>query len=279
MKHVVEMEWLSRHLEDPNVRIVDCRFQLGAPEEGFKAYLKDHIPGSFYFDLEKDLSSEVKEHGGRHPLPDVEELAGKLSAAGIDEHVTVIAYDDQGGPFASRMWWLLNYLGHSKAFVLNGTYSQWKEKGYHVTDKIPQLSIRNFEANIQSAFLIERSELMNKVRTKNQDYILLDSREEKRYLGIEEPVDKIAGHIPTARHFFWKDSLTANQKWKPVEEQSMRLGGLDKDKEIIVYCGSGVTACPNVLTLKEADFTNVRLYVGSWSDWITYEDYLVEAGR
>ncbi|MEB1806790.1 MAG: sulfurtransferase [Bacillaceae bacterium] len=279
MKHVVEMEWLSRHLEDPNIRIVDCRFQLGAPEEGFNAYLKDHIPGSFYFDLEKDLSSEVKEHGGRHPLPDVEELAGKLSAAGIDEHVTVVAYDDQGGPFASRMWWLLNYLGHSKAFVLNGTYSRWKEKGYHVTDKIPQLSIRNFEVNIQSALLIERSELMEKVRTKNEDYILLDSREEKRYLGIEEPVDKIAGHIPTARHFFWKDSLTANQNWKTVEQQNRRLEGLDKDKEIIVYCGSGVTACPNVLTLKEADYTKVRLYVGSWSDWITYDDYLIKAGR
>lgn len=279
MKHVVEMEWLSRHLEDPNVRIVDCRFQLGAPEEGFNAYLKDHIPGAFYFDLERDLSSEVKEHGGRHTLPDVEELAGKLSAAGIDEHVTVIAYDDQGGPFASRMWWLLNYLGHSKAFILNGTYSQWKENGYHVTDKIPQLSFCNFEVDIQSELLIERNELIEKVRTTNEDYILLDSREEKRYLGMEEPVDKIAGHIPTARHFFWKDTLTASQKWKTVKQQSSRLDGLDKEKEIIVYCGSGVTACPNVLTLKEADFTNVRLYVGSWSDWITYEDCIIETGK
>lgn len=279
MKNVVEMEWLSGHLEDPNVRIVDCRFQLGAPHEGFNAYLEDHIPGAFYFDLEKDLSSKVKEHGGRHPLPDIEELASKLSAAGIDQHVTVVAYDDQGGPFASRMWWLLKYLGHSKTFVLNGTYSQWKEKDHDVTDKIPQISTHNFKINIQPSLLIERNELMEKVNSTNEDYILLDSREEKRYLGIEEPVDKVAGHIPNARHFFWKDALTLNQKWKTVEEQSSRLKGLDKEKEIIVYCGSGVTACPNVLTLKEADFPNVRLYVGSWSDWITYEDYLLEVEK
>ncbi|WP_216829200.1 sulfurtransferase [Alkalihalobacterium elongatum] len=278
MKNVVEMEWLLNHLEDPNVQIIDCRFQLGAPQQGFNNYLEDHIPGAFYFDLEKDLSGEVKKHGGRHPFPKVAELVAKFSTAGIDEKVTVVAYDDQGGPFASRFWWLLNYLGHSNVYVLNGSYSQWKEKGYAVTDKLPQVTPRNFLLNVKAHLLIDRNELIKKVKSGNEDYILLDSREEKRYLGLEEPIDKIAGHIPTARHLFWKDSLNSNNQWKTVEEQRSRFGKLDKAKEVIVYCGSGVTACPNVLTLKEAEFPNVRLYLGSWSDWITYEDCPIEKG-
>ncbi|WP_078428461.1 sulfurtransferase [Alkalihalobacterium alkalinitrilicum] len=278
MKYIIEMDWLTTHLDDPNVRIIDCRFQLGSPQAGFNAYVEDHIRGALYFDLEKDLSSEVKEHGGRHPLPDVEELVSKLSAAGIDENVTVVAYDDQGGPFASRLWWLLAYLGHKKVYVLNGTYSGWKQKGYAVTDSIPEVASREFQSNIQSSLLIDREELMDKLTAESDKILLLDSREEKRYLGEEEPIDKVAGHIPTARHFFWKDSLTSDQKWKTVDDQLDRLTGMDKGNEMIVYCGSGVTACPNVLALKAAGFENVRLYLGSWSDWITYEDYTIKKG-
>ncbi|WP_209122641.1 sulfurtransferase [Alkalihalobacillus sp. BA299] len=278
MKNIVDLEWLNGHLEDPLVRIIDCRFQLGDPQHGFNAYITNHIPGAFYFDLEKDLSSPIKAHGGRHPLPDVQQLARKLSAAGIDEHVTVVAYDDQGGPFASRLWWLLKYLDHSKVYVLNGTYSEWKEKGYAITDQIPEIPAREFKLNINSSLLIDRQELVEKLKSNKEEIQLLDSREERRYLGLEEPVDKVAGRIPTARHFFWKGNLAPNQKWKTVAEQKDRIERLDPDKEVIVYCGSGVTACPNVLTLNEAEFPNVRLYLGSWSDWITYDDYTIEKG-
>lgn len=276
MEILVEMDWLSRHLSDPNVRIIDCRFVLNEPTIGLNSYMEGHLPNALYFDLEKDLAGEKKEHGGRHPLPDVEELCNKLSAAGIDHTKKVIAYDDQGGPFASRFWWLLHYLGHKDVHVLNGTFTSWKEKGYPVTTEIPSVEESIFKPSIQEQEFMEAKELIAKIQ--QGDIQLLDSREEKRYLGIEEPIDKIAGHIPGAKHFFWKEGVSADGSWKSPAEQEKRIEAFDKTKETVVYCGSGVTACPNVITLKNAGFTNVRLYMGSWSDWITYPEYPIEKG-
>lgn len=268
MKTIVKMEWLKDHLGDNNIRIIDCRFDLSQPEKGLSSYIRNHIDGALFFDLDKDLSSDVQEHGGRHPLPRIEEIAEKLSTAGIDGETRVIAYDDHGGPFASRFWWMLRYLGHEKVHVLNGGFSEWEGRGYPVSEEIVHLETKTFRANIQSDLLIEMEELKSKL-DKVQ---LLDSRELMRYEGREEPIDKIAGRIPGAMHFFWKDCFNDDGTWKSNDEQTERLRELDKAKETVVYCGSGVSACPNVLMLKEAGFQNVRLYVGSWSDWITYEN-------
>jgi thiosulfate/3-mercaptopyruvate sulfurtransferase len=277
MSRLADMDWVRDHLHDPDVVIVDCRFVLGKPEAGRKAYSLEHIPGAHYLDLEQDLSGTVREKGGRHPLPDPAVLAKKLEAIGIDETVRVITYDDQGGAMAARAWWLLTWLGHPDVQVMNGTFRLWKEKGFPVTTEIPTAVPRRFNPQIQPHMLADQSEVKQKLASPGT--ILLDSREEKRYLGIEEPIDRVAGHIPGAFHSFWQNVLNKEGKWKTSEELKDLFTHLDPDKEIIVYCGSGVTATPNVLALKEAGFERVKLYAGSWSDWISDPANPVARGR
>ncbi|AEI46158.1 sulfurtransferase [Paenibacillus mucilaginosus] len=277
MKHVVSVDWLFEHGTDDRMILVDCRFVLGQPDVGRIAYEKDHIPGAHYLDLEKDLSSAVTEHGGRHPLPDVDALSRTFGRIGIHSGSVVIAYDDQGGAYASRLWWLLTYLGHERVYILDGGYSKWKEAGYPVTDEPPLVHEAQFVPKVRGELVVD----MEGVRSRQgrPGTVLIDSREARRYQGIEEPIDKTAGHIPGAVNYFWKDSLTAEGAWKSAEAQKERFGPLAEADEIIVYCGSGVTACPNVLALSEAGLKNVKLYAGSWSDWISYPDNPVAVGE
>jgi thiosulfate/3-mercaptopyruvate sulfurtransferase len=275
--NLVTIEWLSEHLDDPNVRIVDCRFVLGQPDAGAALYLADHLPGAVYFDLEQDLSAPKAEHGGRHPLPDISELANKLGKRGIGNEHHVIAYDDQGGAMAGRFWWLLRYMGHENVSVLNGSFSRWKAEGHRTTADIAPVLETTFTPHIQSDMLVH----MNEVRTKLGDpnTILIDSREERRYLGLEEPIDPVAGHIPGAVNHFWKDSLREDGTFKSPEEQQERFREIKPGQEVIVYCGSGVTATPNILALQEAGVPNVKLYVGSWSDWCSYKENPIASSK
>ena len=268
---VLEKEWLMQHLQDPQVRVVDCRFYLGKPDEGRKEYVIDHIPGAVYFHLEEDLSAPVTTHGGRHPLPDVTELVAKLEQAGISTNTTIIAYDQGDGAFAARLYWLLQYLGHSKVAVLNGGYRAWKAAGYPVDNGFPTYSIGSFEASLNHDVIASYEEVKRIVLAGNGETVLIDSREPKRYKGIEEPIDKKAGHIPGAINKNWIDGLEAGI-YKSASEQEKRFAELSKSQPIIVYCGSGVTAAPNFIALKKAGYENVRLYVGSFSDWISYDE-------
>ncbi|TBL72663.1 sulfurtransferase [Paenibacillus thalictri] len=277
MKHIVDREWLFEHGNDEHVVIADCRFVMGKPSAGQESYTADHIPGAVYFDLDRHLSDPVGEHGGRHPLPDMQAFAEQLGAAGIDNHSTVIVYDDQGGAMASRLWWMLTYLGHQKVFLLDGGYTKWKEAGYPVTDEATTPHSTVYKAQPQTQLLASMEEV--KQRIGQVGTVLVDSRENRRYLGLEEPLDKAAGHIPGAKSYFWKDALNEQGDWKSSEALQERFKDLSRDEEIIVYCGSGVTACPNVLALKEAGFNNVRLYAGSWSDWISYSDNPIATGE
>ncbi len=272
--NIVEMDWLKDHINDENVRIIDCRFSLTDPTEGLNNYLQSHIQNALFFDLEKDLSSEVEVYGGRHPLPRILELVDKLGAAGIDKDIKIIAYDDQGGAIASRFWWLLQYLGHKETYILNGGYTKWKESKFPISDKIPIFERRNFSYQLQEEMIIEAKEILEKLDDK--DVLLLDSRELQRYQGVEEPIDPVAGRIPGAKHYFWKNNINLFGIWKGKQQLSKQFHEFHDKKEIIVYCGSGVTACPNVIALKEAGFKNVKLYLGSWSDWITQENYPIE---
>ncbi|NHN32001.1 sulfurtransferase [Paenibacillus agricola] len=276
MLHVVTQDWLFEHGTDEHIVIVDCRFTLGQPEAGRRAYMADHIPGAVYLDLEQDLSALITEHGGRHPLPNWELFAARLGASGINHASTVIAYDDQGGAMASRLWWMLHYLGHTKAYVLDGGYAKWKQAGYPTTDEPPVANATLFNAIPQEEMLVGMEELKGSLGRPGT--VLVDSREELRYLGVEEPIDRVAGHIPGAKSYFWKQSLDEQGKWKDGEAQKERFADLADAEELIVYCGSGVTACPNVLALMEAGFTKVRLYSGSWSDWISYKGNPVAVG-
>lgn len=276
MKNIVTMGWLAENLGDPQLVIVDCRFVLGQSEAGRSAYEQDHIPGAVYAHLEQDLSGPVREHGGRHPLPDMGPFSQWLGLIGIDKDSNVVAYDDQGGAMSSRFWWMLRFLGHEHVSILEAGYSQWKA-GYPVSSEIHEPTARRFSPSVKTHMLIS----IHDVRAKlgQPGIVLLDSREHPRYLGQQEPIDPIAGHIPGAINSFWKDSLNGNGLWKDTDELASRFVHLNREDEIIVYCGSGVTACPNVLALQEAGFPNVKLYLGSWSDWVSYSENPVATGE
>ncbi|MEK3904356.1 sulfurtransferase [Paenibacillus sp. FSL R7-0179] len=288
MDSTVSKRWLLARLYEPEQIIVDCRFTLGKPQEGKERYNKEHIPGAVHLDLEHDLSAPVGGHGGRHPLPDTQVLASRLSKLGIGNHSRIVAYDDENGMNAARLWWLLRYLGHEQVFILEGGFSAWKADKYPVTDHQPIRVPSSFVANVQPQMLagvdevreVSEKTVNNAGAESGSDVndadavptlpVLIDSRANDRYRGLNETLDKKAGHIPGALNFFWKDTQNTDGSFKSAEELQEHFARLDKDAEIIVYCGSGVTACPNILALEKAGYKNVRLYAGSWSDWISF---------
>ncbi|RAL25729.1 sulfurtransferase [Thermoflavimicrobium daqui] len=274
MTDIISPQWLFDHLNDANLVIVDCRFVLGQPNTGLKAYQEKHIPGAYYLDMEKDLSGSVEKHGGRHPIPRQDLLAKKLGNIGINEQTHVIAYDDQQGAMASRLWWLLKYLGHDQVSILDGGWKQWIKHGFPITNTLPSNSPTIFTPKLQKNMLATMEEVLKKL--DQTDMILIDSREEKRYSGEEEPIDPVAGHIPSAINYFWQGVLKDTGIWKERDELEAHFQSLPKDKEIIVYCGSGITATPNFLALKLAGYQKVKLYAGSWSDWITHPQNPIE---
>jgi thiosulfate/3-mercaptopyruvate sulfurtransferase len=276
VENIVSQTWLLGQLGDANIVIADCRFALGQPDAGRQNYEKDHIAGAVYVDLEQDLSGAKMAHGGRHPLPDLGAFSILVGNLGIDGTKTVVAYDDQGGAMASRLWWMLKFLGHSEVYVLDQGYTAWKAAGYPVSEEVPAAFPRTFSPKVQRAMLASMDEVKDKLGRPGT--VLVDSREERRYLGLEEPIDPVAGHIPGARNFFWKGVLGENGAWLSAAQQEQHFAALRDADEIIVYCGSGVTACPNVLGLSEAGFDNVKLYSGSWSDWISYADNPIAVG-
>ncbi|KST67566.1 sulfurtransferase [Mastigocoleus testarum] len=266
---VVSCEWLSKHLEDPDVVIVDCRFSLPDPQLGRKQYQTSHIDGAYYLDLNEDLSSPVREHGGRHPLPNLTELANKLSRMGVNFQKTlVVAYDDSRLAFASRLWWLLRYLGHDRVAVLDGGFTAWDQADYSLTDKIPPIKQAKFDPQIQSNIKVDINGVKN--RKNLSGVTLVDSRDRDRYEGIREPIDKIAGHIDGAVNYPWKEVTDENGYVISQIELRRRWLDLEGKEEILVYCGSGVTACVNLLSLELAQIHTGKLYAGSWSDWISY---------
>ncbi|MEG3985514.1 sulfurtransferase [Microcoleus sp. T3B2] len=267
---IVSPEWLATNTDNPQVVIIDCRFSLADPELGQKQYQESHIPGAFYLDLNRDLASSVGKHGGRHPLPNIEELAEKLSAIGINSPETlVVAYDDSRLAFAARLWWLLRYMGHSKVALLDGGFSGWKAAGYPVTNTLPDPREGKFVAHLQPDLAVDIEAV--KERKDLPGKVLVDSRESERYEGLREPIDPIAGHIPGALNYPWQGVTEETGKVRSTSEQKHRWTELEKAEEIIVYCGSGVTACVNLLSLEIAGIPDAKLYVGSWSDWCSYQ--------
>ena len=267
---IVSSEWLAANTENPQVVIIDCRFSLADSESGQKQYQESHIPGAFYLDLNRDLASAVGKHGGRHPLPNMGELADKLSAIGINSSETlVVAYDDSRLAFAARLWWLLRYMGHSKVALLDGGFSAWKAAGYSVTNTLPQPREGKFVVQLQPDLVVDIETV--KERKDLPGEVLIDSRESERYAGLREPIDPIAGHIPGAVNYPWQEVTDETGKVRSTSAQKQRWAQLETGAEIIVYCGSGVTACVNLLSLEIAGIPDAKLYVGSWSDWCSYQ--------
>ncbi|MFE4106483.1 sulfurtransferase [Almyronema epifaneia] len=270
---VVEPDWLAQHLEDANLVVVDCRFSLAEPEFGQQQYAQGHIPGAFYLDLNQDLSSPVQGHGGRHPLPDQEKLTDKLRQLGINSKspsgpTRVVAYDNSRFAFASRLWWLLNYWGHSQVAVLNGGLAGWQSAGYGLSQVAPLPQAGNFSPQPQSGWTVEIEAVK---QCQNQPGVwLIDSRSPERYRGEQEPIDPIAGSIPGAVNYFWQEVSDPDGRLRSPAALHQHWQALAEAEKVIVYCGSGVTACVNLLSQVAAGLPMQPLYVGGWSDWCSY---------
>jgi thiosulfate/3-mercaptopyruvate sulfurtransferase len=269
-KRIVSSSWLVQHIDDPSVVIVDCRFQLANPDWGYQQYLTSHIKGAYFLDLNQDLSSPVTLHGGRHPLPNPDQLALKLGSIGIRSGQTwVIAYDDARMAFASRLWWLLRYLGHERVSILDGGWLGWKNAGYPISTRIPQPTPIPFIPQIRSDWIVNYTTV--KALSENDSVILVDSREGERFSGEREPIDPVAGHIPRAVNSFWGEVTDEAGYLRTIEHQQRLWEKYQTAEDMILYCGSGVTACVNLLSLNLIGRQNVKLYPGGWSDWCSYE--------
>ncbi|OPJ57189.1 sulfurtransferase [Alkalithermobacter paradoxus] len=276
MKNLVNTDWLYENIDNEDLILVDCRFDLQLAEYGKESYEKGHIKGAFFMDVNTDLSSEKKEHGGRHPLPDINVFKETVESIGINNNSIVVAYDDGDLAGASRLWWLLKYIGHEKVYVLNGGINKWINDGYDLVKDLPGKSKSTYTINLQNNILCDANEV--KLNINKPTSIIIDSRSPERYTGEFEPVDKVGGHIPSAKNFFWQDVLDKNSQIKDKSTLENIFAPVKNYKEVIVYCGSGITGCVNFLALEEINI-HPKLYAGSWSDWISYEENEIAKGN
>lgn len=266
---IISSDILYQHLDDPDWRIIDCRFNLQAPDQGRGLYAIEHIPNAIYAHLDEDLSSPVTENTGRHPLPDVETLKAKLGRWGIGAQTQVLAYDDAGGSYAARLWWLLHWLGHTNAAVLDGGFSIWKKQGLPTTAEPPRVTPTVFAGKPDSGMLTSADELQHQL---NQGAVcLVDVRDPERFDGKQEPIDNVAGHIPGAINIPWKHTIDDNSLFLPkgqLFDQYKSLLNTRSADELTFMCGSGVTACHSLVVLAYLGVSGAKLYAGSWSEWI-----------
>lgn len=267
---LVDTETLSRHLDDPRWVVVDCRFVLTDPEAGRRAYAAGHIPGARYAHLNEDLSSPITPGTGRHPLPFPNALAEKLGRWGIDKTSQVVAYDDSFGAMASRLWWLLRWLGHEAVAVLDAGYPKWVREKRLVTAEPPKIQPAQFHPTINNSMWVDADYVMEMTRAQNG--LLLDARTEERFRGEVEPLDKVAGHIPGASNLPYEDNLDFTSEFmsdEALREHYQSVLGKVPPEKVVHMCGSGVTACHSILAMEHAGLSGAKLYAGSWSEWIT----------
>lgn len=276
---LISAQTLHQQINNPDWIIVDCRFSLADTEAGAKAYRHGHIPNARYAHLDKDLSSAITDFTGRHPLPNFALLAKKLGDWGITNTSQVVAYDDAGGAFASRLWWLLRCMGHDKVAVLDGGVKQWQKQGLPVTTALPRVKPATFRPYLNEATWLNAVQVQNSLAQKA--ICLVDARTPERYRGKQEPIDPIAGHIPGALNRAFQLNLDSNGLFLPAEQlrgQFNRLIGATVPEQVVHYCGSGVTACHNLLAMEQAGLTGSKLYPGSWSEWIRNKNRAVAKG-
>ncbi len=269
MNYVVEIDWLAGNLDNIDVVMIDCRFSLADPNLGRQKYLESHIPGAHYLDLNQDLSAPVQKYGGRHPLPDPDILAAKFAQMGIEfGKILVVAYDDSRLAFASRLWWLLRYYGHNQVAVLNGGYPQWLQAGLPASTAQPVGRLATFVPQVQPGWTVPIADVSEV--DEHSPIVLIDSREADRYAGIREPIDPWAGRISGAYNYPWQEVTDADGWLLSEPLQRQRWQNLPADKTKVIYCGSGVTACVNALSMAIAGYPDPSLYVGGWSDWCAH---------
>ncbi len=277
---IVDTETLSEWLGSPGLVLVDCRYDLKDPDSGFRDYRRGHIPGAVYADLAKDLSGPLTGTNGRHPLPDLDLFAGKLSGWGIDSSKQVVAYDQADGSLAAaRLWWMLRFLGHDRGSVLDGGLAKWAREGRPLRAGVERGRPAQFVPRIRKETMVGADEV-ERMRQDPQ-HLIVDSRAPERYRGEVEPIDRVAGHIPGAVNRHYLSNVTAEAALRPASElraEFQRLLSGVPSENAVLYCGSGVTACQNLLAMEHAGLPGARLYVGSWSEWSADPDRPVQVG-
>ncbi len=271
---LIEPPELAAHLEDPDWAILDCRFELPRPDWGARAWAEAHIPHALYAHLDRDLSGARSAANGRHPLPQPAALAASFGRFGIDERVQVVAYDQGAGMYAARLWWLLRWLGHEAVAVLNGGLAAWQAAGLALESTPPARAPRRFFAAPAAGGVVESAALARSVADgvlERGEQLLVDARSAERFAGLNETIDPVAGHIPGARNHPFAANLDAQGRFLPAAELRRRWQATLHGRpaaDVIAMCGSGVTACHNLLALQIAGLAGARLYAGSWSEWI-----------
>jgi thiosulfate/3-mercaptopyruvate sulfurtransferase len=267
-KILVTTQELAGHLGDPKWIVFDTRHDLMDASKGRKAYEAGHIPGAYFLGVDDDLAGNRTGKNGRHPLPDPAQFAVKLNERSVNPDSQVVIYDDLSGNFAVRLWWMLRWLGHEHAALLDGGFPLWEKEGRPVTQEVPAPRKGSFMPRPRLGATVD----VHFVERFREDPAvkLLDARAAERFEGRVEPIDPVAGHIPGAVNRFWKMNLTPDGRFKPAgqlrAEYLELLAGADP-AQVVHSCGSGVTACHNLFSMELAGIPGGRLYPGSWSEW------------
>ena len=269
---VITVDTLNQCLDNPDWIIIDCRYDLMDDSAGYRSYLGGHIRRAVYADLKNDLSGPPVTDHGRHPMPIPERLNNLFSFLGISNDHQVVAYDESFGSTAARLWWLLRYMGHMRVCVLEGGWQAWSKAG----NSIEQVERRNPKTRFCGE---PRQDWLVKIDSVNTSPRLIDAREPIRYQGKHETIDPKAGHIPGALNHYWKNNLDAEGKFLPpqrLKQLYLDLYAGVPPEQVVFYCGSGVTACHDILAAAHAGLASPRLYAGSWSEWCTDEGRPIE---
>jgi len=259
---------LAPHVADPDWLVVDCRFELGKPDSGERAYAAGHVPHAIYAHLDRDLAAPITPRTGRHPLPQPEKFAATLAGWGVTPATQVVAYDADNSAYAARLWWLLRWVGHDAVAVLDGGFAKWIAEGRETRRGREQPAPREFRGAPRRDMTVDANGVASLMGQPG--WRLVDARAPERYRGETEPLDKLPGHIPGAANHFFQTNVDPNGVFLTPEQLrahlSGALGGVSPD-HVVAYCGSGVTACHNLLAMEHAGLGGARLYPGSWSEW------------
>ncbi|WP_417067439.1 sulfurtransferase [Niveibacterium terrae] len=257
-------------LAEPNPRriIFDVRHDLADPGYGRRAYAAGHVPGAFFLDVENELSGARTGSNGRHPLPDPEVFAALLRRYGVGKDSEIVAYDDAGGMYAARLWWLLRWIGHDIVVVLDGGFSAWLADDFPLEKAEPPRPAAGSIAVDRLTETVSAAELLAEIEAPR--WLIVDARSPERFRGENETIDPVGGHIPGARNRFFRDNLSPDGRFKPPALLAAEWRALTEPRmisEVVCQCGSGITACVNLLALEIAGLPGARLYPGSWSEW------------
>jgi thiosulfate/3-mercaptopyruvate sulfurtransferase len=264
---LVSTDELAAHLDDPTWVVFDCRHDLMDATKGERLYREGHLPRAHFASIDHDLSSEKNGTNGRHPLPSPAAIAAFLARHGVNESSIVIAYDDAGGQFAARLWWLARWIGIERVGLLDGGSAKWVAEGRALTREMVQPTPAALRARPNATQLWNAADVL--AHLNHPDCCLIDARAPERYRGEVEPIDPVAGHIPGAHNFFNKNNLNADLTFKPKADIKAAFSALISGRTNVVHqCGSGVTACLNIFAMEYAGLAGSKLYAGSWSEWI-----------